>query len=364
MEGDLWLMLIQKRRRREYRQQRRAAFTRPEPGFGIYEGRTRGKRMRYTYEDDEDGFGGNDSDGTSTRRSTRQQSNRSTPFEAGPTYTASGRQIKQPRQGEYGESLLKTNVMNTDELGPDYSDDVDRDRSVRSGTADSEPPRAGGRATRNAGRPAVNGVGNSGKRKHIDGYNDIDEMSDEEDAADSADEWNSDKNEDDRDEEMKDADDADSESNDSEDDATASGASRSLVVKLKVSQKTIHSAKDTPPTSPPSPNEQDEPQCPGPLEQASTSTTASLLVPAKPEPAPIEAKQEPAPVIGATDHANGVLPSVAERAIPATKLPLSPQVVVPYGEAHRTQYPTPVTTQNGILDTKSEMSATRVAETS
>ena len=42
-------------------------FTRPEPGYSLYEGRTRGKRMRYTYSDGEE-----DSDtGRSTRRSTR-----------------------------------------------------------------------------------------------------------------------------------------------------------------------------------------------------------------------------------------------------------------------------------------------------
>ena len=56
-----------KRRRREYRQMRRAQFTRPEPGFSLYEGRTRGKRMRYTFDDD-DAF----SDDTSTRRSGRR----------------------------------------------------------------------------------------------------------------------------------------------------------------------------------------------------------------------------------------------------------------------------------------------------
>ncbi|KAK7888208.1 hypothetical protein LTR67_009085 [Exophiala xenobiotica] len=87
----------EKRRRREYRLARKAAFTRPEPGFSLYEGRTRGKRMRYTYSDDEDG-----SDGLSSRRSTRI----STPLEAGPTVTASGRQVKSRLGGMYGESML------------------------------------------------------------------------------------------------------------------------------------------------------------------------------------------------------------------------------------------------------------------
>jgi len=87
----------EKRRRREYRLARKAAFTRPEPGFSLYEGRTRGKRMRYTYSDEEDG-----SDGLSSRQSTRI----STPLEAGPTVTASGRQVKSRLGGMYGESML------------------------------------------------------------------------------------------------------------------------------------------------------------------------------------------------------------------------------------------------------------------
>ncbi|KIV85703.1 hypothetical protein PV11_01364 [Exophiala sideris] len=87
----------EKRRRREYRLARKAAFTRPEPGFSLYEGRTRGKRTRYTYSDDE--FG---SDGLSSRRSTRI----STPADTGPTVTASGRQVKSRVGGMYGETML------------------------------------------------------------------------------------------------------------------------------------------------------------------------------------------------------------------------------------------------------------------
>ncbi|KAF5854511.1 hypothetical protein GGP41_007353 [Bipolaris sorokiniana] len=77
-----------KRKRREYTRQRKDAFTRPEPGFSLYEGRTRGKRQRYTF-DEEDDF---DSDNLSVRRSGRQ-SGRDTPAApSGPTVTASGRQ--------------------------------------------------------------------------------------------------------------------------------------------------------------------------------------------------------------------------------------------------------------------------------
>ncbi|KAI0166067.1 hypothetical protein GGR57DRAFT_4431 [Xylariaceae sp. FL1272] len=78
----------EKRKRREYRLMRKEQFKRPEPGFSMYEGRTRGKRMKYTYSDDEDFL----SDSTS-RRSTR---NTGTNTPAEPTTTASGRQIKAP----------------------------------------------------------------------------------------------------------------------------------------------------------------------------------------------------------------------------------------------------------------------------
>ena len=85
-----------KRQRRDYRLARKAAFTRPEPGFSLYEGRTRGKRMRYTYSD------GEEETDDSTRRSTRN----ATPLDSGPTVTASGRHVKSRLGGVYGESLL------------------------------------------------------------------------------------------------------------------------------------------------------------------------------------------------------------------------------------------------------------------
>lgn len=95
------LTCVQKRKRRDYRLARKAAFARPEPGFSLYEGRTRGKRMKYTFSDDD--F---DSDGLSIRRSTRN-SGVSTPLEdRGPTITASGRQVKSRYGGLYGESML------------------------------------------------------------------------------------------------------------------------------------------------------------------------------------------------------------------------------------------------------------------
>ncbi len=73
---------------------RKEQFKRPEPGFSLYEGRTRGKRMKYTYSDDEDFF----TDSTGPRRSTRNTGT-STPAEAlGPLITASGRHIRAPNR--------------------------------------------------------------------------------------------------------------------------------------------------------------------------------------------------------------------------------------------------------------------------
>lgn len=82
----------EKRRRREYRQQQKERFRRPEPGFSLYEGRTRGKRMKYTYSDDEAEF----MTDSTTRRSTRNTRNHTPAEPAGPVTTASGRQIRAP----------------------------------------------------------------------------------------------------------------------------------------------------------------------------------------------------------------------------------------------------------------------------
>ncbi|PWY70227.1 hypothetical protein BO70DRAFT_322071 [Aspergillus heteromorphus CBS 117.55] len=97
----------EKRKRRDYRIARKAAFSRPEPGFSLYEGRTRGKKLKYTYSDDEDIFS---DDLPSTRRSTRNTSGVDTPPDpTGPRYTASGRQIRSRAGGVYGETLLSGN---------------------------------------------------------------------------------------------------------------------------------------------------------------------------------------------------------------------------------------------------------------
>lgn len=110
----------QKRRRKEYRQNRKAIFTRPEPGFSLYEGRTRGKRMKYTFSEDED----DGSDSASFRRSNRH-SNRSTPADlAGPTITSSGRQVRSRFGRSYGEPITSDRQGSVDPLQNDHGESV------------------------------------------------------------------------------------------------------------------------------------------------------------------------------------------------------------------------------------------------
>lgn len=188
----------------------------------MYEGRTRGKRMRYTYDDaeDEDEDDNEDfSDATSARRSARQ-SGRSTPADIGPQYTASGRQVKPRQGGEYGASLLSRSAETPDGLGPDYSESKD--------ASDSEQPVRGGARAGRATRGAVNGGSSLKKRKRINADDEdegsLDDMSDE---APSGEEWDSQAN-DDGDDAMPDADEDDSEIPDDED-----SEPRRLVVTLK-----------------------------------------------------------------------------------------------------------------------------------
>ncbi|KAF2841463.1 hypothetical protein M501DRAFT_911156, partial [Patellaria atrata CBS 101060] len=190
----------EKRKRREYRLARKAQFTRPDPGFSLYEGRTRGKRMRYTFSDEED----EGSDATSARRSTRQ-SGRVTPSDGlKPTVTASGRQVRSRVGGLYGESLLSGQAA--EGLSPGPSGEYERSDGSEG------PVRSGGRATRSGG-PYVPTNGYAKSRKHIDTYNSVDEMDDEEEATSSGGEWDGGDDEDERDDAADDEDKDDEDSN-------------------------------------------------------------------------------------------------------------------------------------------------------
>ncbi|EAW12546.1 uncharacterized protein ACLA_009690 [Aspergillus clavatus NRRL 1] len=196
----------EKRKRRDYRIARKAAFSRPEPGFSLYEGRTRGKKLKYTYSDDEDIFS---DEMPSTRRSTRNASGISTPAEpAGPRYTASGRQIRSRAGGLYGEALLS---------GQRGDDAEDADRPQRS------------RATR------------------ANGYTDynMDGMDEESEAAHSSgNEWRGGEEEEDNDFE------GDDEGDLSGDDSVLNGQDRSLVVQLRYGKGKLPSSPQLPADEP------------------------------------------------------------------------------------------------------------------
>ncbi|OAA74589.1 hypothetical protein LEL_08170 [Akanthomyces lecanii RCEF 1005] len=158
----------EKRRRREYRQMRKEQFKRPEPGFSMYEGRTRGKRVKYTYSDDEDIFY---SDSTN-RRSTRN-TGANTPAESGPVTTASGRQIRAPPRMTAGDDSTAVSVQG------DYSE-AEQEGSVG---ATGRPRRSATAGSAN-GWSETNGRGRS-RRSSMDSDDGVSEAEfgdDEEDA--------------------------------------------------------------------------------------------------------------------------------------------------------------------------------------
>lgn len=215
---------LKKRKRREYRQARKQAFKRPEGNYSLYEGRTRGKRMKYTYSDDEDVYG---SDFTSSRRSTRTGTH--TPAEGlAPTTTLSGRQVKPRHGGAYGESI-PSGAHNTVISIGGYD-----------GTSE-EPeiePNAGGRPRRAAAPKSTGWVSKGGR--HIDGYNSVDEMSDDDEDDASEQDYGDDEDEDDEVVVESDIDEPDdvTDEEDPEMMEGLEGEKRSLVVKLPVKTPT------------------------------------------------------------------------------------------------------------------------------
>lgn len=188
----------------------------------MYEGRTRGKRMKYTYSEDEDDVY---SDATTSRRSTRN-TRAHTPAEASaPTVTQSGRQVKARQGGAYGESILSgAQGSNPAVAGYDGASDELEHANENDG---SRPRRAAS---------STNGTAPKGGR-HIEGYNDVDEMtSDEEDDASEQDYG------DDEEEEdvvlASDADDQDELSDADSDVEMENGEKQSLVVKLPLKTPT------------------------------------------------------------------------------------------------------------------------------
>lgn len=129
----------------------------------MYEGRTRGKRIKYTYSDDEDDIY---SDST-TRRSTRNTGTHTPAEPAGPTVTQSGRQVRSRLGGAYGESMTANSQTSTIAVGGyDGGNESPGDGDSMNG----RPSRRAATAPRNGGR-------------NIDGYNSVDDMDDEDDAS-------------------------------------------------------------------------------------------------------------------------------------------------------------------------------------
>ncbi|TVY84900.1 hypothetical protein LSUE1_G000325 [Lachnellula suecica] len=217
---------LEKRKRREYRQARKQQFKRPEPNFSMYEGRTRGKRMKYTYSEDEDeGY----SDSTS-RRSTRNTGTHTPAENSGPTVTQSGRQVKARQGGAYGESILSgaNGAATPADSYMDGSDELDN------GTEGDD----GGRPRRAA---AANGAANSRAPRggrHIEGYNDVDEMTSDEEGDASEQDYGDDEEEEDHVSLASDVNDQDELSDKDEDEEMQDGEKKSLVVKLLVKTPT------------------------------------------------------------------------------------------------------------------------------
>ena len=178
----------------------------------MYEGRTRGKRIKYTFSDEEDA-----SDSVDARRSTRQ-SGISTPAEpAGPTFTASGRQVRARHGGLYGETMHSGQQDAMQQAENPHS----RENSIDGELVDGERvPR--GLSNRFSAPGQTNGRRGGA---HIDTYNSVDEMDEESDAESSGGEW--DGGDDEEDDDMADDD------QDDEDDAMSSVEEEEGVAKEK-----------------------------------------------------------------------------------------------------------------------------------
>ena len=217
----------QKRKRRDYRLARKAQFTRPDPGFSLYEGRTRGKRIKYTYSDEED-VG---SDAFSTRRSNRQ-SGISTPAEPnGPTFTASGRRVKSRHTGAYGEPMVSGQM---DASEQQRSEDLDGASNENIALVTNGSPQRSGQLSRVKLK--------LGSVKHPDEYDSLESMGDGSDVTSSGGEWEEGDDEE-PDEPMEDDDNDDIEMSD-EDDRGHEELPQSLVVSLRYKSHSIPPGED------------------------------------------------------------------------------------------------------------------------
>lgn len=168
----------------------------------MYEGRTRGKRMKYTFSDEEDYV----TDGSGYRRSARHSS-RDTPADpSAPTMTASGRTVRSRFGRSYGGDMRDTDSLRD---GSEAMDEDDR------------PARADGRPRR-SGRA---------QRGMQDEYGSLDELDGDAEDTPSGEEWEGD--DDDVEGKFDDEEDDDVMSDDDGDNDSLMGEPRSLIVNLK-----------------------------------------------------------------------------------------------------------------------------------
>ncbi|KAF9875497.1 hypothetical protein CkaCkLH20_06878 [Colletotrichum karsti] len=265
----------EKRRRREYRQAQKARFKRPEPGFSTYEGRTRGKRVRYNYDEDEDDF----LTDSSYRRSARNTGTNTPAEPAGPVTTASGRQIKAP-----------TRLNASSAAG-----------SVNGDSGDSRQPSPGVGATGRPRRAAAvnhgtNGWSSKGTRSRGQGTTDEDEDDSEPDLGDDEEDHVPDESEEEEDDSDEDV--------EMLDDDVVEEPKKSLIVKLSV-KKSPTSAKTTMVT-------------PAPEDGKASSEPADEII-AKPK------EKTPEPVINVATNKQPLSPGAGQTSLAFRGSPDKPQ---------------------------------------
>ena len=179
--------------------------------------------MKYTFSDEEDAA----SDAASNRRSNRH-SGLSTPAEpSGPTFTASGRQVRSRHGGSYGESLPSTRIDVLDEQKNGGSDGVVDERTETA---------IHGRLPRNNQFSTIQSQVRS--TKHHKGYESLDSVDNESDVTTSGGEWeggDSDEPDEPLEEEEEDDDDEEEEDEDMEMNDSKDGKEEDLRQSLVVS---------------------------------------------------------------------------------------------------------------------------------
>ena len=236
----------------------------------MYEGRTRGKRLKYTFSDDED----DTSDALPSRR-TNRQSGLNTPAEpAGPTITASGRQVKARSGGAYGESMLSGQRQNGNITSARGSEDTE------------EGPVTNGRSMRARGRPQA-----AGRRGQLDGNDSADEMDEDEDGSDSGGSWDGGNDDDDI---IRANDDDEDEEHSDGGSASDDGPPPSLVVQLRY-------------------RKEEKPKMHGAVNGSSTATSP---LPVSTISTSIGSQEQPSVKAEPTDTANGEQPSLSNQQQP------------------------------------------------